>query len=90
MGSNPISKDKIIDEIRRRVIGWEREHWVAYPRRLDRMPYKVLIAELLLKSARAGVTTGGGGIRSVSLTPTCLPATRTSRTRVRGASRCPA
>ena len=49
MGSNPISRDKVIDEIRRRVISWEREHWVAYPWRLDRTPYKVLIAELLLK-----------------------------------------
>ena len=49
MGSNHVSRGKVIDEIRRRVISWEREHWVAYPWRLDRTPYKVLIAELLLK-----------------------------------------
>jgi len=49
MGSKPISKDMIIDEIRRRVISWEKEHWVPYPWRVNRTPYKVLIAELLLK-----------------------------------------
>jgi len=44
-----IDRDTIINEIRRRVIEWEKEHWVPYPWRVDRTPYKVLIAELLLK-----------------------------------------
>jgi len=43
------SRDEVIDEIRKRVINWEKEHWVPYPWRVDRTPYKVLIAELLLK-----------------------------------------
>jgi len=44
-----IDKYEIIDEIRRRVIDWEKRNWVPYPWRIDRTPYKVLIAELLLK-----------------------------------------
>ena len=36
-------------EVRRRVINWERQHWAPYPWRTDRTPYKVLVAEVLLK-----------------------------------------
>lgn len=31
------------------VIRWEEEHWVPYPWRVDRTPYKVLVAEVLLQ-----------------------------------------
>jgi len=31
------------------VIKWEKEHWVPYPWRVDRTPYKVLVAEVLLQ-----------------------------------------
>ncbi|MEB3825701.1 MAG: hypothetical protein LRS47_03430 [Desulfurococcales archaeon] len=48
MGCN-INRDMIINEIRMRVIEWEKKHWVPYPWRVDRTPYRVLIAELLLK-----------------------------------------
>lgn len=40
---------QLVDDLRRRVITWERENWTPYPWRLDRTPYKVLIAEILLK-----------------------------------------
>jgi A/G-specific adenine glycosylase len=36
-------------EISRRVVAWEKENWVPYPWRVERTPYKVLIAEVLLK-----------------------------------------
>jgi len=49
MGSKPINIDKVVGEIRRRVVSWEKENCVLYPWRVDRTPYKVLIAELLLK-----------------------------------------
>jgi A/G-specific adenine glycosylase len=41
--------EALVNEIRRRVIEWEKQHWVPYPWRVDRTPYKVLIAEVLLK-----------------------------------------
>lgn len=31
------------------VIDWEKEHWVEYPWRVNRSPYRVLVAELLLQ-----------------------------------------
>jgi len=31
------------------VMRWEEGHWVPYPWRVDRTPYKVLIAEVLLQ-----------------------------------------
>ena len=49
MSCGSISKDKVVNEIRKRVINWEKEHWLPYPWRVNRTPYKVLIAELLLK-----------------------------------------
>ena len=49
MGFEHIDAERLVSEIRRRVISWERENWVPYPWRVDRTPYKVLIAELLLK-----------------------------------------
>ncbi|NAZ24553.1 MAG: A/G-specific adenine glycosylase [Thermofilum sp.] len=39
----------IVEELRRRVIDWEKKHWNPYPWRIERTPYKVLIAEILLK-----------------------------------------
>ena len=39
----------MIVEVRGRVIDWEKGHWIPYPWRVDRTPYKVLIAEVLLK-----------------------------------------
>ncbi|RLE90446.1 MAG: A/G-specific adenine glycosylase [Thermoprotei archaeon] len=39
----------VINEVRKRVIEWEKKNWTPYPWRVDRTPYKVLIAELLLK-----------------------------------------
>ncbi len=41
--------NKIIKELQERVIKWEKEHWVTYPWRIHRTPYRVLIAEFLLK-----------------------------------------
>jgi len=38
-----------ISEIQKKVIEWEKKNWVPYPWRVNRTPYKVLIAELLLK-----------------------------------------
>jgi len=38
-----------VGELRRRVIGWERENWAPYPWRTERTPYRVLVAELMLK-----------------------------------------
>jgi len=49
MKLEPIGVERLISEIRKRVISWEKENWVQYPWRVDRTPYKVLIAELLLK-----------------------------------------
>jgi len=49
MDCGELTRDKLIEELRRRVIKWEKENWVPYPWRVDRTPYKVLIAELLLK-----------------------------------------
>jgi len=49
MECGELTRDKLIEELRRRVIRWEKENWVPYPWRVDRTPYKVLIAELLLK-----------------------------------------
>lgn len=40
---------KVIGEIRLRVIRWEKDHWAPYPWRVERTPYKVLVAEILLK-----------------------------------------
>lgn len=39
----------LIETIRKRVIEWEKRNWVPYPWRVERTPYKVLLAELLLK-----------------------------------------
>lgn len=39
----------IINEIRKRIIKWEEKNGVLYPWRVNRTPYKVLIAEFLLK-----------------------------------------
>jgi A/G-specific adenine glycosylase len=39
----------LVDKIRRRVIEREKQRWSPYPWRVDRTPYKVLIAEVLLK-----------------------------------------
>jgi A/G-specific adenine glycosylase len=39
----------LLQEISRRIIAWEKESWVPYPWRVERTPYKVLIAEILLK-----------------------------------------
>lgn len=41
--------DALISEVRRRVIDWEKRNWIPYPWRVGRTPYKVLIAEVLLK-----------------------------------------
>ncbi|MEM0237888.1 MAG: hypothetical protein QXP97_07580 [Desulfurococcus sp.] len=48
-GCSDLTEGVLVEELRRRVAKWEREHWVPYPWRVDRTPYKVLIAELLLK-----------------------------------------
>jgi len=40
---------KLVKELRERVIEWEKEHWISYPWRVNRTPYRVLIAEILLK-----------------------------------------
>lgn len=40
---------QLIERIRHIVIEWEKRNWVPYPWRVNRDPYKVLIAELLLK-----------------------------------------
>jgi len=48
MGSQP-NAGFIADEVRGRVIDWEKKNWVPYPWRVNRTPYKVLIAEILLK-----------------------------------------
>jgi A/G-specific adenine glycosylase len=39
----------LVVEVRRRVIDWEKRHWIPYPWRVNRTPYKVLVAEVLLK-----------------------------------------
>ncbi|RLE88022.1 MAG: hypothetical protein DRN04_17565 [Thermoprotei archaeon] len=44
-----LTVEEVVREVRRRVIEWEKEHWVPYPWRVDRTPYKVLVAEMLLK-----------------------------------------
>lgn len=49
MSCKELTKEQVIQELRRRVIEWEKRHWVSYPWRINRTPYKVLIAELLLK-----------------------------------------
>ena len=49
VGCKDVGIDVLVSEIRRRVIEWEREHWVAYPWRVERTPYKVLVAEVLLR-----------------------------------------
>jgi len=49
MGCRELTRDQLIEELRGRVIRWERENRVPYPWRVDRTPHKVLIAELLLK-----------------------------------------
>jgi len=49
MECGELTRDKLVEELRRRVIKWEKENWVPYPWRVNRTPYKVLIAELLLK-----------------------------------------
>jgi A/G-specific adenine glycosylase len=41
--------EAIVESLRRRVVGWEKRHWNPYPWRVERTPYKVLIAEILLK-----------------------------------------
>ncbi len=38
-----------LERFRRAVIEWERGHWIPYPWRVNRTPYKVLVAEVLLK-----------------------------------------
>ena len=45
----PTFTPKEVEEIRERVIGWEKDHWTPYPWRVDRTPYKVMVAEVLLK-----------------------------------------
>jgi len=49
MECRELTRDRLIEELRERVIKWEKENWVPYPWRVDRTPYKVLTAELLLK-----------------------------------------
>lgn len=49
MECRELTRDQLIGELRKRVIKWEKENWMPYPWRVDRTPYKVLIAELLLK-----------------------------------------
>jgi A/G-specific adenine glycosylase len=44
LGNEPELREKA-----KRVINWEKQHWIPYPWRTDRTPYKVLIAEVLLK-----------------------------------------
>jgi A/G-specific adenine glycosylase len=44
-----VSVDTIMDELRKRVIEWERRNWMPYPWRVNRTPYNVLVAEILLK-----------------------------------------
>ena len=44
-----MDKNMVINGIRRKVVKWEKENWTPYPWRVNRIPYKVLIAELLLK-----------------------------------------
>lgn len=49
MGCKGLTRDQLIKELVKRVIRWEKENWTPYPWRVNRTPYKVLIAELLLK-----------------------------------------
>lgn len=39
----------LVGSLVRRVIEWEIDNWVPYPWRINRTPYRVLIAEFLLK-----------------------------------------
>ena len=47
--SEYVSVDTVVNELRKRVIEWERRNWVPYPWRVNRNPYNVLVAEILLK-----------------------------------------
>ncbi|QOJ78871.1 A/G-specific adenine glycosylase [Infirmifilum lucidum] len=38
-----------LEDIGRIVIEWEKAHWIPYPWRVNRTPYRVLVAEVLLK-----------------------------------------
>jgi len=49
MGCGDLDEGRLVEELRRRVIEWEKGVWAPYPWRADRTPYRVLIAELLLK-----------------------------------------
>ena len=40
------------------VMGWEEGHWVPCPWRVDRIPYKVLIAEVLLRRTTGKAVSG--------------------------------
>jgi len=40
---------QLVNELQRRIIAWEKENFTPYPWRVNRTPYKVLIAEILLK-----------------------------------------
>jgi len=44
-----LTPEELIKEFRKRILEWGRENYVDWPWRRDRTPYKVLIAELLLK-----------------------------------------
>jgi len=48
-GYRDMTSERLVEEIRSRVIEWEKRNWVPYPWRVDRTPYKVLVAEFLLK-----------------------------------------
>lgn len=49
LGYRDMTSERLVEEIRSRVIEWEKRNWVPYPWRVDRTPYKVLVAEFLLK-----------------------------------------
>ena len=44
-----LTPKELIEEFRKRILEWGKDNYVDWPWRQDRTPYKVLIAELLLK-----------------------------------------
>ncbi len=44
-----LTPEELVKEFQKRLIEWGKEHYEPWPWRVDRTPYRVLIAELLLK-----------------------------------------
>lgn len=44
-----LTPEELVREFQKRLIEWGREHYEQWPWRVDRTPYRALIAELLLK-----------------------------------------